>query len=226
MASLLGGPAIEISPATVRDEVLYLTKTTPTAVKWARPNPRTPLQGNMVVSFEASGDPRWRARVPLFGGTCPVRKCERKATIIQCERCHGFHSTRICIKAIRCSHCAATSHQTGDHPAKQCQSNDPHHQCPPRCANCLGPHPTTDIQCLLRPKQKNGVVTHPPREQTRDIRAEERLRAAAASGACLRIKDSPTRPIRRFRLRSQPPERNPPPPFNKEPPSQHIPGER
>ncbi len=120
-------------------------------------------------------------------GTCPVRKCERKATIIQCERCHGFHSTRICIKAIRCSHCAATSHQTGDHPAKQCQSNDPHHQCPPRCANCLGPHPATDISCLLRPKQKNGVVTHPSRERTKDIRAEERLRAAAASRACLRL---------------------------------------
>ncbi len=170
VASLLGGPAIEISPATVRDEVLHLTKTTPTAVKWARPNPTDPTTGNMVVSFEASGDPRWRARVPLFGGTCPVRKCERKATIIQCERCHGFHSTRICIKAIRCSHCAATSHQTGDHPAKQCQSNDPHHQCPPRCANCLGPHPATDIQCLLRPKQKNGVVTHPPREQTCSVR--------------------------------------------------------
>ncbi len=30
------------SPATVRDEVLHLTKTTPTAVKWARPNPTDP----------------------------------------------------------------------------------------------------------------------------------------------------------------------------------------
>ncbi len=48
VASLLGGPAIEISPATVRDEVLHLTKTTPTAVKWAQVQPqppRTPLQG-------------------------------------------------------------------------------------------------------------------------------------------------------------------------------------
>ncbi len=42
--------------ATVRDEVLHLTKTTPTAVKWARsnPNPTDPTTGNMVVSFEAS----------------------------------------------------------------------------------------------------------------------------------------------------------------------------
>ncbi len=71
MASLLGGPAIEISPATVRDEVPPPHQDHPNGSQVGQANPTDPTTGNMVVSFEASGDPRWRAQSPPLRGHMP-----------------------------------------------------------------------------------------------------------------------------------------------------------
>ena len=116
---------------------------------------------------------------------CPVRKAVKKAAIVQCERCFGYHSTRSCVKAAKCRRCASTAHPTEQHPEKSCLTAGPH-TCPPRCANCRGPHEATDFACLLRPKRKNGSIVRPTSDQTKAIRRVEAARAALLSQTCQR----------------------------------------
>jgi hypothetical protein len=189
--SFLDGEAQAVTEDQVTEEIALFTQAKPTAVRISEAPRKTLGYKNMIVSFLAEEDPQWRGRIYLFGTACLVRKFERKPMIVQCERCHGFHSTRTCVRSQRCAVCASTSHTTAEHPQKSCLSADPH-TCPPRCANCLGPHPATAPECLLRPTRKNGAIFRPGREQAKMIRLEEGRRMAKAALLCQRPRDAAT----------------------------------
>jgi hypothetical protein len=188
--SFLDGEVQAITEDLMRDEIALFTQAKPIAVRTSEAPRKTLEHKNMIVSFLAEEDPQWRGRVYLFGTACLVRKFERKPMIVQCERCHGFHSTRSCVRVQRCAVCASTGHTSADHPQKSCLAADPSHTCPARCANCLGPHISTAPECLLRPTRKSGAIFRPGREQTRTIRLEEGRRMAKAAIQCQRPRNS------------------------------------
>lgn len=189
--SFLDGEVQAVTEDLVREEIALFTKAKPTAVRTSAAPRKALGHKNMIVSFLADEDPQWRGRIYLFGTACVARRFEKKPAIVQCERCHGFHSTRSCIRAQRCAACASTGHATADHPQNSCLTADPH-TCPPRCANCLGPHPATALECLLRPTRRNGAIFQPGREQAKVIRLEEGRRMAKAALLCQRPRNAAT----------------------------------
>ncbi len=98
ISSFLDGEAQAITEIQVREEIAMFTQAKPTAVKASKAPRKNPGYQNMIVSFLAEEDPQWKRYIHLFGTTCLARKFEKKPAIVQCERCHGFHSTRTCIR--------------------------------------------------------------------------------------------------------------------------------
>jgi len=138
---------------------------------------RSPCSSRMVAKVESSGSRSWLLsfRQPvdqfrLFDASAPSRELEKKRQIMQCQQCWGFHPDRHCDRNRRCGRCAHDSHE---------------HQCaiPPRCTNCLGPHPADDPACPARPRRQNGQVTRLTKRQSQAVRA---------AGSALWAKKNPT----------------------------------
>ena len=189
--SFLDGEVQPVTEDLIREEIALFTQAKPISVRPSEAPQKKLGYRNIIVSFLAEEDPQWKRQIHLFGSACFARKFERKPTIVQCEKCHGFHPARSCIRAQRCATCASTAHRTADHPQKSCLAADPH-ICPPRCANCLGPHMATALECPLRPTRKNGAIVQPGREQTKAIRLEEGRRMAKAALLCQRPRNAAT----------------------------------
>ena len=86
-------------------------------------------------------------RFRLFDESGPAIPFSRKRPIEQCQRCWGYHSTRNCVKGQRCEKFSGT------HEAAECSVNIP------KCSNCAGPHESTHMSCMARPRQYNGQGT-------------------------------------------------------------------
>ena len=113
--------------------------------------------------------------LPLFGKRVPAKLLPQRMKTPQCGNCFGWHNQRACIRLPRCRICASTQHTESGHTT--CDPKVPH-ACPPKCANCYGPHPADSLECLIRPSKNN---TLPSKQQIFAIRQ-------AASSARLRLK--------------------------------------
>jgi hypothetical protein len=170
------------------EEFTLVTQAKPTAIRASTLPERMPGCKNVLISFLTADDPKWKRQISLFGTSCLIRKLERKPNITQCNKCYSYHSERSCIRASRCVTCASTMHTSEDHPQKSCTAADPH-TCPPRCTNCLGPHPATAPECPLRPTRRNGAIVRPGKEQVKAIKLDEGKRMAKAASTCIRPKN-------------------------------------
>ena len=94
----------------------------------------------------------------LFDESGPAIPFSRKRPIEQCQRCWGYHSTRNCVKGQRCVKCSGT------HEAAECTADIP------KCSNCAGPHESTHLDCMARPRRYHGQVTSRSPAELRIIR--------------------------------------------------------
>lgn len=94
----------------------------------------------------------------LFDESGPALPFSRRRPIEQCQRCWGFHSTRNCVKGLRCDKCSGT------HEKAECKANIP------KCANCAGPHEATNPDCMARPSRQYGQITPRTPAELRIIR--------------------------------------------------------
>ena len=94
----------------------------------------------------------------LFDESGPAMPFSRRRPIEQCQRCWGYHSTRTCVKGLRCEKFS------GSHERTECKA------IIPKCANCAGPHEATNSDCMARPSRQNGQVTPRTPAELRVIR--------------------------------------------------------
>lgn len=94
----------------------------------------------------------------LFDESGPAIPFSRRRPIEQCQRCWGYHSTRTCVKGLRCEICSGTHEKT------ECTAKIP------KCANCAGPHEATHRDCMARPTRQHGQVTPRTPAELRIIR--------------------------------------------------------
>ena len=94
----------------------------------------------------------------LFDESGPSIRFSRRRPIEQCQRCWGYHSTRTCVKGLRCESCSGT------HEKMECTANIP------KCANCAGPHESSHHDCMARPTRLHGQVTPRTPAELRIIR--------------------------------------------------------
>lgn len=76
----------------------------------------------------------------LFDESGSAMAFKRCRPIEQCPKCWGFHSTRFCGKDPHCGKCK------GFHKTEKCEAKTP------KCPNCNGPHISTDVKCMARPR--------------------------------------------------------------------------
>lgn len=86
----------------------------------------------------------------LFGVRVSARRLPKSTKVPLCGRCFAWHSERACTKSPRCRLYGSIQHTESGH-----TSCDPDgiHSCPPRCANCHGPHTADSLECFIRPKK-------------------------------------------------------------------------
>lgn len=106
-------------------------------------------QRNWVVLFPEETTNLSRV-LPLFGVQVYTKLLRKKSRTPQCGNCFGWHNERTCTRNSRCRICGSTQHNEKEHTT--CDPTRPH-QCPPKCANCRGPHPADSLECLIRPKK-------------------------------------------------------------------------
>lgn len=96
-------------------------------------------------------------RMQLFGIAVGIQRIRDRKPIPTCDKCHGFHSTRVCARKFMCNLCGAERHEG---PCSQ----------PRRCLNCRGPHDSLSALCPARPQRKNGIIARLSSAQLRQIR--------------------------------------------------------
>ena len=116
-------------------------------------------------------------KLPLFGVYVPDKKLTEKTKRPQCGRCFGWHNERTCVWSPRCRLCGSTQHLGNEYIS--CEPTRPH-DYPPRCINCLDPHPTDGLECLFRPKKDNSDPSKSEATRIRKMASAFRLRIEAA----------------------------------------------
>ncbi|KHJ31413.1 putative eka-like protein [Erysiphe necator] len=91
----------------------------------------------------------------LFDESGPAMAFKRRRPIEQCQKCWGFHSTRFCGKDSHCGKCK------GSHETEKCEAKTP------KCSNCNGPHMSTDVKCMARPRRQANTSFHVPLQNSR-----------------------------------------------------------
>ncbi|POS82851.1 hypothetical protein EPUL_004811, partial [Erysiphe pulchra] len=86
---------------------------------------------------------KFPSRLRIFGEAVSVQRIRQRNEITVCDKCFGFHATRVCARSKKCGTCGADAHNG---------------TCPfgPRCLNCRGPHSSNDVSCPARPRRSNG----------------------------------------------------------------------
>lgn len=165
----------EISATTIAEALTDLTNVAPINVLKSRgsSNPEFYHQKNWIVLYPIGST--LSKLLPLFGVRVPTKLLPQKIKTPQCGRCFGWHNERSCARIPRCRICGSTQHLEAGHTS--CNPSEDHF-CPPKCANCHGPHPADSLECLIRPRKDNSL---PPKQQIAQIRQ-------AASAARFRLK--------------------------------------
>jgi hypothetical protein len=165
----------------------------PTQVAWSQHSEPDPNTRGVLVSFRAADlKGPVPATVHILAAKISVKARRQPLRVTQCTRCWDFHRSELCTKIPRCVICSSTSHSGNEHnPAihtiAPCHAQAGNCKCPPRCANCHGPHPASFLQCPARPVAnfRAGFVSKPSGEQIKKIRiAGDRLRKLEAAELC------------------------------------------
>ncbi|KAI0992890.1 hypothetical protein K3495_g15294, partial [Podosphaera aphanis] len=176
-----------IDAAVVAEALADLTKVAPINVLESRGSSYSeysPTKSWIVLYPKGSNLSR---SLPLFGVRVSAKLLPQRTRVPQCGRCFGWHNERSCSRFPRCRICSSTHHVEKGH-----ISCNPvvAHECPPKCANCHGPHPADSLECLLRPRKDN---TFPSKQETAAIRqaaAAARLRLKATHCGILQIQST------------------------------------
>lgn len=149
-----------ISASDIKAEVESITGTKLCRAQWTRASQQDHVrEGTAIISLKEEDTKRFPGRTRLFGQAVAVQPLRRRTQIAQCDRCHGFHSSKTCARAPKCVNCAKLAH--GEH----CQS-------PATCINCHGPHAANAPSCAARPKRnRNGNLVRLTKEQLREARS-------------------------------------------------------
>ncbi|KAI1003549.1 hypothetical protein K3495_g4659 [Podosphaera aphanis] len=126
--------------------------------------------------------------LPLFGVRVRSELLPRKIRAPKFGKCFGWYNERACSRSHRCRLCGSTQHLESGH--SSCDQIKPH-QCPPKCANCHGPHPADSLECLLWPKKDNAMPTNAQAQQIRQAASAARLRLKAALCGVLLTQPTP-----------------------------------
>ncbi|KAF5180129.1 Endonuclease/reverse transcriptase protein, partial [Thalictrum thalictroides] len=125
--------------------------------------------------------------LPLFGVRVSTKLLPKRSRTPQCGKCFGWHNERSCARSPRCRICSSSKHVENDHIT--CDPSRPH-DCPPKCANCHGPHPADSLECLIRPRKDNTLPNKAQITQIRHAAAAARLRLKTAHCGTLGSKDT------------------------------------
>lgn len=117
----------------------YVDSTHIRKLEWTNKSHQLTTEGYIRALVTSLKPLLFPAKLRLFGRPVTVNRIKRKVSIPVCERCFAYHHTRTCARLCRCSDRSKPRH---DGPCTH----------PERCLNCLGPHKTTDNNCLARPK--------------------------------------------------------------------------
>ena len=106
-----------------------------------------------------------------------MRRQLSRPKVTQCGRCFGYHRMETCSRPACCGVCASRLYTTPGHEHTQttkplCGALPGTCLCPPKCANCCGPHSAIDAACPARPKSsaKLGIITRLTRTQLQSLR--------------------------------------------------------
>lgn len=94
--------------------------------------------------------------IPLFGVRAHAKFLPKKTKLPQCGRCFAWHNERSCARIPRCRLYSSTKLVENNHTI--CDPTRPH-DCPPKCANCQGPHPVDSLECLICPRKDSTLPT-------------------------------------------------------------------
>lgn len=115
--------------------------------------------------------------IPLFGVRVQTKLLPKKSKTPQCSKCFGWHNERSCSRPQRCRICGSTKHVENEHASCAPETE---HKCPPKCANCHGPHPADSLECLIRPKKDQKLPTRSEIAKIRQAASAARMRLVAA----------------------------------------------
>lgn len=174
--------SVEITAQIISEALRDLTNFTPISIIETRGRDTSQYLANkdwVVLYPEGSSLSK---SLPLFGVRVNARRLPKRTKIPQCGKCFAWHNERACIKSPRCRICGSTQHLESGHTS--CNP-DRIHSCPPRCANCHGPHTADSLECLIRPSKDHKM---PSKAEIAKIRQ-------AASAARIRLKIAHCDPI-------------------------------
>ena len=162
--------------------------------KWANTSNLNPSTRTALLAFRKADLPAPPERIRLFETSLPVRPQLSRPKITQCGRCFRYHRTETCSQSACCGVCASRLHTTPEHEHVQttkplCGALPSSCLCPPKCANCNGPHSAMDVACPARPKTlaKLGTISRLTRTQLRSLR-QANGRIWAHANTCLKGK--------------------------------------
>ncbi|KAI0997406.1 hypothetical protein K3495_g10778, partial [Podosphaera aphanis] len=135
--------AIPVTKEMVMEEATLKTGVTPISARVLASNIDRPAS-DWAIHFP-SRSPKLGER--LFEESGRLTIFHRKPRIAQCDRCWGYHSTKICSRAERCTRCSLLEHKL-----------DACKQEISRCMNYHGPHRADDPNCMARPDRANGKI--------------------------------------------------------------------
>ncbi|KHJ31716.1 putative effector protein [Erysiphe necator] len=124
---------------------------------WTRRSQNEEPYGYIRICVPESRADKFPSRLRIFGEAVSIQRIRPRSQITVCEKCFGFHATRLCARSKKCWTCGADAHNG------TCQSG-------PRCLNCRGPHSSNDVSCPARPRRSHGILKRPTGAQLHHIR--------------------------------------------------------
>ncbi|POS81761.1 hypothetical protein EPUL_005927, partial [Erysiphe pulchra] len=113
--------------------------------------------GHVRIHIPSHKAHKFPFRLQLFGLAVGIQRIQNRKSVPTCEKCFGFHSTRICAREYMCKLCGTKRHEG------PCSK-------PRQCLNCKGPHDSEIFFCPARPQRRNGAFVHLSSDQLRHIR--------------------------------------------------------
>ncbi|POS84088.1 hypothetical protein EPUL_002569 [Erysiphe pulchra] len=148
-----------------------VTSVTPKMVRLqGKSRPGAPYR-SWLAHFIRDQAPRPGFRLFDESGVAVVNK--PRQLIQQCKRCHGFHATRGCSRALACENCGSTMHAI-----TKCKA-------PTRCCNCGVPHRSDSRNCLVHPS-RSGPVRKDQRKKIKKTGQREYHAEVMAKAAMIR----------------------------------------
>ncbi|POS82212.1 hypothetical protein EPUL_004623 [Erysiphe pulchra] len=124
---------------------------------WTRRTQNEEPYGYTRICVPESRADEFLFRLQIFGEAVSVQRICQRNQITVCEKCFGFHATRVCARSKKCETCGADAHNG------TCQSG-------PRCLNCRVLHGSNNFSYPARPRRFNGILKRPTGAQLHHIR--------------------------------------------------------